>query len=74
MQCIPAAVSLGLKRTGRKADQSALPSAGIKNMWSFQSSIRLHGAVRGQVQGKFLPLLLSFCRYKSVAIKIIIYS
>jgi hypothetical protein len=44
IQWVPGALSLGVKRPGRKADHSP-PSAEVKNAWSYTSTppIRLHG-------------------------------
>jgi hypothetical protein len=47
IQWVPGALSLGVKRPGREADNSLPSSAEVKNMWSYASipSIRLHGVV-----------------------------
>jgi hypothetical protein len=48
IQWVPGALSLGIKRPGREADQSAPPSsAEVKNAWSYNSTptIRLHGVL-----------------------------
>jgi hypothetical protein len=58
IQGIPEALSLGVKRPGRKADHSPPPSAEVKNAWSYTSNlpIRLHGAVFKFSTGTTLPL------------------
>jgi hypothetical protein len=47
IQWVPGAVSLGIKRPGRVADQLPPSSAEVENTWSYTSTppIRLHGAV-----------------------------
>jgi hypothetical protein len=47
IQWVPGALSLGVKRPGREADQSPPSSAEVKNMWSYTSTppICLHGVV-----------------------------
>jgi hypothetical protein len=47
IQCVPGALSLGVKRPGREADHSPPSSAEVKNAWSYISSppIRFHGVV-----------------------------
>jgi len=46
-QWVPGALSLGVKRPGREADQSPPSSVEVKNAWSYTSTvpIRLHGVV-----------------------------
>jgi hypothetical protein len=46
-QCVPTAVSPGVKRPGREADHSPPTSAEVKKTWIYTSSpsIRLHGVV-----------------------------
>jgi hypothetical protein len=47
IQGVPGALSLGVKRPGREADNSPSSSAKVKNEWSYTStsSTRLHGVV-----------------------------
>jgi hypothetical protein len=47
IQWVPGALSLGVKRPGQEAEHSPLPSAEIKNAWSYTSTtpVRLHGVV-----------------------------
>jgi hypothetical protein len=47
IQWVPGALSLGVKRPGRKADHSPTSSAEVKNAWGYTSTppIRLHGVV-----------------------------
>jgi hypothetical protein len=47
IQWVPGALSLGVKRPGREADQSPTSSAEVKNAWSYTSTppIHLHGVV-----------------------------
>jgi hypothetical protein len=37
IQCVPGALSLEVKRPGRKADHSPASSADVKNAWSYTS-------------------------------------
>jgi hypothetical protein len=48
------ALYLGVKRPGREADHSPLPSAEVKNAWSYTSipPIYLHGVVPSWAQGQ----------------------
>jgi hypothetical protein len=57
IQCVPGALSLGVKRLGREADHSSPSSAEVKNAWSSTStpSIGLHGMVLSLSTGT-LPL------------------
>jgi hypothetical protein len=46
IQWVPRALSLGVKRPGRKVDHSPPTSAEVKKMWIYTSTpIRLHGVV-----------------------------
>jgi hypothetical protein len=47
IQCVPGALSLGVKRPEREADRSPPSSADVRNVWSYTSTppIRLHGVV-----------------------------
>jgi len=47
IQWVPGALSLGVKRPGRDADQSSPSSAEVKNTWSYTCTppIRLHAMV-----------------------------
>jgi hypothetical protein len=47
IQWVPGALSLGVKRLGREADQSPPSSAKVKNAWSYTSTppTRFHGVV-----------------------------
>jgi hypothetical protein len=47
IQWVPGALSVGVRRSGRKTDDSLLSSAEVKNTWSYTStpSIHLHGVV-----------------------------
>jgi hypothetical protein len=38
IQCVPGALSLGVKRPGREADHSPPSSAKVKNAWSYTST------------------------------------
>jgi hypothetical protein len=46
-QCVPRAISSGVKRPGCEADQSSPTSAEVKKIWIYTSTppIRLHGVV-----------------------------
>jgi hypothetical protein len=47
IQCVPGALSLGVKQPARKADHSPASSAEVKNAWSYTSTppILLNGVV-----------------------------
>jgi hypothetical protein len=47
IQYILGALSLGIKKPGREADHTRLPSAEVKNAWSyiFIPTVHLHGMV-----------------------------
>jgi hypothetical protein len=47
IQCVPGALSLGVKQQGREADHSPPSGAEVKIVWSYTSSlpIQLHGMV-----------------------------
>jgi hypothetical protein len=47
IQCVPGALSLGVKPPARETDHSPPSSAEVKNAWSYTSTlaIRLHGVV-----------------------------
>jgi hypothetical protein len=47
VQCVPGAVSLGIKRPGREVDHSPPSIVEVKNAWSYTSTptIRLYGVV-----------------------------
>jgi hypothetical protein len=49
IQCVPVALSLGLKRPGREAGHSPPSSAEVENAWSYISTppVRLHDVVPG---------------------------
>jgi hypothetical protein len=57
------ALSLGVKRPGRKADHSPPSSAEVKNAWSYTStpSIRLHGVVLSYSTG--MKKQVAACHY-----------
>jgi hypothetical protein len=46
IQCVPGALSPGLKRPGREVDHSPPTSAEVDKMWIYTATpIRLHGVV-----------------------------
>jgi hypothetical protein len=63
IQWVSGALSLEVKRSGRKADHSLPSSAEVKNAWSytFTPPIHLHGMALGQKKrtGTTLPLLFT---------------
>jgi hypothetical protein len=54
IEMAPGALSLGVKRPGRKTDHSFASSAEVENVWSCTPSkpIRLHGVVLSYAQDK----------------------
>jgi hypothetical protein len=68
IQCVPRALSRGVKRPGREADHSPPSSAEVKNAWSYTSipPLRLHGVVLSQAQGQLYLFAQSMVRLKSL--------
>jgi hypothetical protein len=62
IQWVPEALSLGVKRPGRKADHSHPSTADVTNTWSYTStsSIRLHGVALSWITGITLSFAWSF--------------
>jgi hypothetical protein len=55
IQWVPGALTLGIKRPGRVAEQSPPSSAEVKNEWSYTSTlpVRLNGVVLNQARDTF---------------------
>jgi hypothetical protein len=58
IQCVPGALSLGVKQPEREADHSPLSSAEVKNAWIYTSTSQYASMAKYSVkaQGKIVPL------------------
>jgi hypothetical protein len=60
IQCLPEAISLGLKRQGREADDSLVPIFGFKNAWSYTSTPYLSLRTNSDTDFTFVRLYTCF--------------